>query len=146
MLRPFYRKTKRIDKMTVYVISTMSSAVEYCVYGENPMGNVFPILKSVLIKGGANVIDGRTLLTPNGVETAISDEDFELLKEKCEVFRKHLEGGYLKVVKSKTKDMDKAVSDMKEQDKSAQLKPADLGADEYNSVNKTYRKRKRKGE
>ena len=113
MLRPFYRKTKRIDKMTVYVISTMSSAVEYCVYGENPMGNVFPVLKSVLIKGGANVIDGRTLLTPNGVETAISDEDFELLKEK---------------------------------DKSAQLKPADLGAEEYNSVNKTYKKRKRKGE
>ena len=59
-----------------YIISRASQSTEYTSWtkgrnGENKR------LKSVLIKGGANVVDKKTLETPAGVITEVSAEDLK---------------------------------------------------------------------
>ena len=113
-----------------YIISRASQSTEYTSWtkgrnGENKR------LKSVLIKGGANVVDKKTLETPAGVITEVSAEDLKFLQGHS-AFKRHVAAGWLSIEKTKgaadkkseivQKDKDGYV----EKDGSAQLLPEDF--------------------
>lgn len=107
-----------------YVISSLSRDNVFAVY-EKKSGNVLVVKKSILIKGGANVTNKKTLLMPNGVATEVSKEDLEILKENTG-FKKFLERGFMKIMESgsKFKAQDEAEK-MTEKDSSAQITEED---------------------
>lgn len=81
--------------------------------------------EKITIKGGANVADKRTILTPRGVSTEVTDEQVEMLK-KHPIFREHLKGGYVTIVETKYREeAEKVVDDMAKKDGSAPKTPAD---------------------
>lgn len=97
-----------------YITSTMSASVNYCVYAKT-VGGLQKVVKEITVKGGANVID-KHFITPEGVVTAVTDEELALLMEN-ETFKLHMQNGYVKVHKRNelnTKDLEK-------EDNSAQL-------------------------
>ena len=123
----------------VHVYSTLSSPQRYTKYaigaGDMPRED-----KSVLIKGGANIAD-KNFITPRGVVTTITEEDYEFLKENS-MFKTHVDNGYITVEKSNT-SIDKVVADMVARDESAPMVPQDYEVDgkEAPTVKSTYTKR-----
>lgn len=114
-------------KYSVY--STMSQDVRYADYARTTREQIPVVLRSVLIRGGANVAQ-KNLITPLGVVTEINDEEYALLegkegKEGNQVFKKHKEAGFIKVEKKKS-SVEKVVKDMTGKDKSAQYKKEDF--------------------
>lgn len=108
-----------------HIVSTLSANTAYTQYAGDGNGANRPV-RSVTVKGGANVANKRFaltdgILTPDGVATQVSDDDLEFL-ESNEVFKKHLQGGYVKVLKSKP-DASKVAKDMTSRDQSAPLTP-----------------------
>ncbi|MDR2745585.1 MAG: hypothetical protein LBB66_10405 [Desulfovibrio sp.] len=104
----------------MFIFSKLSGGVDYCFYKKNAAGKMVPD-GFVRVKGGADVADKKTLLTPDGVATEISEADAKKL-EANPVFRKHKKAGMVKAVKNaETKTAGK---DMAE-DKSRQATPAD---------------------
>lgn len=106
-----------------YVYSTLACDQLYTVWtpidpvtktGPNHAGEVF-------IRGGAGVANSKTLITPSGVATEVTDEQLALL-ERCEDFRRHKENGYIRV-EARSKDLDKVVADMADSDKSRPYTP-----------------------
>lgn len=94
--------------MSMYILSTMSNSVAYRFY--NDVAGLPVAHKTITIHGGARLPnekigfgdrleteDGRPIWTADGLVTAISDSDYELLKDH-HVFKAHLDGGYLKVI------------------------------------------------
>lgn len=108
---------------SVYIYSTLSQSTAYTLYKERTPGSIPQAIKAVTLNAGANVID-KALVTPYGVVTQVSAEDYELLKENRS-FKTHVAGGFLKVSKSKT-DPEKVAKDMTPKDKSAQPTTEDL--------------------
>lgn len=108
-----------------FVYSTLTNDNVYNDYTTDGEGNKFHprLIKSILIKGGANRAD-KKLVTPFGVVTNVSDEDLAIL-EKNEVFQTHVKNGYIKVQKSKA-DPEVVAADMQGRDESAPLVDADL--------------------
>lgn len=124
--------------MSVYVISTMTAAVSYCFYDKV---DGMPIVRDkVTIHGGAGIpslrsgfgeaskdSEGHPLWTAEGIVTTLSDERYEKVKDH-NLFKKHLERGYLKVVKQDIAGNHKAVKevvrDMTARDGFAQLTPS----------------------
>lgn len=107
-----------------FIISSLSRNTEYAFYTK-VNNNMVRLEKKILIKGGANVADSRTLVTAKGVITEVSDEDLKLLLANV-AFKEHLENGFLTIQESgnKYKAQEKAeVLDKK--DKSAQLTEED---------------------
>lgn len=102
-----------------YITSTLSSGVNYAIYGKTA-GGLPVIKKEITINGGSNVIN-KLFVTPHGVVTEVSDEDLELL-EAHPLFKRHKEAGFIKVSKSAKLD----ISSMEEKDKSAQLVEKDF--------------------
>lgn len=101
-----------------YIHSTASQPMIYPIYAG---GTDRPVkVKEILIKGKANVIDPRTLTTPTGVVTEVSDEDLELLK-KSAAFQRHVARGFMRVMN----DSELNTSDMQKRDNSAQLLDSD---------------------
>lgn len=132
----------------VTIISSLSCDQNYTVY--RPIeGDMNEPYGSVLVKGGRNVADKRSLLAPSGgVITVIEDKDYELLKQ-CPQFVKHCKDGYLHVEisgsrTSQEEEARKAEKDMKSKDESAQLVPEDFeknGADAPRSANSRRKRR-----
>lgn len=107
----------------IYVISTLSNDQLYCNYADRK--DVKVVTKEILIKGGANIQNRRTLLASNeGVITPVSEADFAEL-EKNPLFKFHQERGFIKVRKTNESDARKAAENMNTKDKSAQLTPED---------------------
>lgn len=102
-----------------YVHSTASQDMIYPIYADGKQ-NQARELKRIVIKGGANVADRRTLATPTGIVTEVSDEDLALLKRNP-AFLRHVEHGFLKVYDSQNLNTD----GMQKTDKAAQLRDAD---------------------
>ena len=126
--------------MAKYILSTMTSGVNYAVYGESVEGGLPVIRKSILINGGKGLPSltggfgemskddqGHPMWTPDGVVTAVSEENYELLKVHP-LFMKHLDGGYLKVINhdilGNHKAVQREVRGMVESDNSSQLTPS----------------------
>lgn len=108
-----------------YIYSTLSSTMNY----ENSTkgGGDLPIpTGSVVIQGGANIPD-KFLRTPDGaVVTPVTEKELEILNAN-EVFRKHVENGFI-VVSDKKRDTEVVAADMETRDKSAPLVDADFEA------------------
>ena len=108
------------------------------VYSSGTADNFFPVWKNhprkatydkgVLIKGGANSQDKKTMITPRGAATVVSAEELELLKADP-AFQGFVERGFMSVdEKGKhTYDADEKGADMPK-DKSAQDTDADYKA------------------
>lgn len=107
---------------SVYVFSTLTSDMMYRTYGEGG-GDVLVVDKEVFVKGGSNLPDKR-LITPYGVMTEVSEEDYALL-EANEVFKLHKANGFI-TVRDKPADAEKVATDMETRDQSAPLVDADF--------------------
>ena len=109
--------------MSKYVFSTLTANQKYPTWAKVP-GRDIPIMQGyVLIHGGAN-LPSKVLVTPRGVLTEITDEQYGRLKESPG-FKQHLENGFLSV-EAKPHDIDKVVSDLEEKDTSAPMTPKDF--------------------
>lgn len=104
-----------------FVTSKMAAPVRYAFYtmGANKI-NV--ITDEIVVNGGADVINKRSLDTPEGVVTELSDDRLEKLKSHP-LFRQHLANGVVSIFGTE-KEANKADKDLKE-DKSGQIKPKD---------------------
>ena len=109
-------------KDEVYIFSTLTSSVEYRNHVQG--GADLPVVdKSVLIVGGTNLPD-KHLITPYGVMTTISAEDFSWLQDN-ELFKLHQKNGFISV-RDKPADPEKVATDMETRDQSAPLVDADF--------------------
>lgn len=129
--------------MTVYIYSTLTSSNKYTFYKRFPNGQT-AVEKEILIAGGANVAD-KHFITPRGVSTPVSDEDFEKLQSHP-VFKKHVANGFIRFSKVK-EDADKVAKDLEEKDKSAPLTEETIGqsVEFFENEEKPKRGRKKKG-
>lgn len=108
-----------------YVFSTLSSSVQYVNYKQGDSD--LPVADGyVQINGGAGIADKR-LITPLGVMTKITDEEYDFLK-KDELFQRHVKNGFITVRDAKA-DADVVAADMTSRDPSDPLQDADLGKD-----------------
>jgi hypothetical protein len=124
--------------MKIFIYSTLSNNQLYTKYLANPGGDMPRVDRTVLIKGGANVAD-KHFVTPLGVVTEISAEDYELLKEN-KLFQTHVENGFI-TTDAKHVNIDKIVADMTGADQSAPLTPQDYEvADKTPPTNNKKRK------
>lgn len=112
-----------------FVVSKLAAGVHYTLY-EKVAGGKKVAVGSIAVKGGAGVTDKRTLITPQGVVTAISDTEAAQLKVDP-VFKIHEKHGAVKILAMDPRDADRAASDL-DADKSAQLT-----ADAYKRAGKT---------
>lgn len=94
--------------MANYIHSTASQPMIYPIYAGTGSGqNQAQKIKEIFINGTANVVDPRTLMTPTGAVTEVSDADLELLK-KSAAFQRHCARGFMRVMGERelnTKDM-----------------------------------------
>lgn len=105
-----------------YVFSTMSTDVDYTIYGE-AVNDMPTIERRITINGGANVATKR-LITPRGVMTPVEDADLEILNAHP-IFIMHQKNGFITVEK-KSHDPDEVATNMKARDESAPLTDGDF--------------------
>lgn len=98
----------------VYIYSTLTAAQSY---GTS--------LGPIMINGGANLATRRTLDTPRGVVTTITDEQFQALKSESLAFASHIENGFI-TADTKKSDANDVADDLAGKDGSAQKSEADL--------------------
>lgn len=100
------------------VFSTMTAAVTYTQWKQSP-GGLSIAGAQVTIKGGANVADRRTILTPRGIGTQVTDDELEFLKQDP-TFLMHEKNGFITVDSvADIRDADLAASNMEGRDDSA---------------------------
>lgn len=82
-----------------YILSKLSNTQCYTQYvkGVNDINNV---VETVVIKGGADVINKKTLETPNGVVTEVTEQQLDILKQNKD-FNRHVELGFITVIEHK---------------------------------------------
>lgn len=102
-----------------YIYSTLANDNVFNSYDKHP--RIATPKASVLIKGKAGVQNTKTLETPLGVATKVTDEELELLKTIGE-FTRMVKEGYL-VIDGEAlhgHDADEKAADMNKDDKSKQ--------------------------
>jgi len=107
--------------MTKYIMSKMTANVNYAVYTKGARG-INEVKQIISVRGGADVVDKKTLVTPEGVLTVVSDEDYAKLQDNP-IFKRHLERGVLKISTNES-NAEKSSAELTK-DKSAQLTPKD---------------------
>lgn len=105
----------------MYIVSHESASVEFPRYVKNKAG--FDIQGSVLINGGAGVINKKTMETPKGVVTEVTKEELEFLKTQS-LFNEKVESGSYEIVDGEKEAKKKATKGKK--DKGAQLTAKDF--------------------
>ena len=102
----------------VTVFSTLSASVACAIYTKKVDPNhPNKVDKKIVINGGANVANDH-VITPKGVVTLVSEEDYKILKDHPS-FKGYLERGFVTVDIENKKTVEKAVKNMTEKDKSA---------------------------
>lgn len=110
------------------IFSTMTGSVTYTDWKLSP-GGLSIAGREVTIKGGANVADRRTIITPRGIGTQVSDEDYEFLKSDP-TFIMHEKNGFITVdAVADIRDADLAAASMEGRDDSAPDTPNDYIAE-----------------
>lgn len=126
----------------MYVYSTLSCPQRYVKYSEGAAGNVPREERAVYIEGGANVAN-KNLITPLGVVTEISAEEYEVLKENA-LFQEHVNNGYITVEERKA-DVEKVVANMEARSPDAPITPGDFNvSDTHDAEGTTIKAKKRK--
>lgn len=108
----------------VYVYSTLTMDQEYTLFKARDAEQVPVIERSVIIHGGANVANRKTVVTPKGVMTQIDGDQLKLLRNN-HVFVQHEAGHYIIVVIGKRAELKEVLKDMKKKDGNAPLTPED---------------------
>ena len=106
-----------------YVYSTASTNVEYAQYGKAEGNAPAPVLRRVVVKGGANVAN-KHVITPYGVVTKVSDEDAAFLATDPN-FLRHQKAGHVKL-ETHNVDPEVVAANMTGRDRSAPLVEADF--------------------
>lgn len=109
--------------MSYSVYCTISSDVEYTFWGTSQEGQALTPVRMIRINGKAN-LPNKTLLTPRGAVTAVTDEEIDALNAHP-VFQQHKRNGFVTIEKRGT-DVDKVVSDMVPRDEASPLEPGDF--------------------
>ena len=135
-------KKKGTEKMA-YITSRMAGGVDYTFYKKGDNGLNIPT-ETISVKGGSDVIDKRTLITPVGIVTFIEDDKLEKLKTHP-LFRQHLEYGAI-TIKETEKAAEKAGEEL-EKDKSSQITPEDYekGNDKKGMIGGKKKPKSKKG-
>lgn len=82
-----------------YILSKLANSQCYVKWAKGANG-INNIAAKVEIKGGADVINKKTLETPRGVVTEVTEAELELLKENPD-FNRHLENGFITIIDNK---------------------------------------------
>ena len=109
--------------MTYYIYSTLTCSQNYCDYYPSPDQHILPQVKSKIHIAGGHGVAGKHLITPRGVVTKITDEQYEILSGNPE-FQLHMKNGFITAEKHKI-EPEKAIRAMENKDKSAPLTPND---------------------
>ena len=105
-----------------FITSRVSASNDYVLEWTSANG-MKKAKRTFHVNGGADVINKKTLLTPSGVITEISDDELEALKKNDPLFCFHLNNNTL-VIRGTEKEAEKAKTEL-EKDKSSQLTPED---------------------
>lgn len=108
---------------TIY--STLTEPQQYTKYESS--GDTHRVVASVRIEGGHGKANHKSLITPLGVATEVTDEQLAILMENSS-FLKHKDRGYITIT-GKREDSEKVAADMTSSDGSAQLTEADFEDD-----------------
>lgn len=102
-----------------YIYSTLANDNKFQTYDKHP--RISTPTASILIKGKAGVQDKRTLETPRGVATSVTDDELTLLKTIDE-FNRMVKEGYLSIDEKAAHghDVEEKAADMSSDDKSKQ--------------------------
>lgn len=126
--------------MTKQVFSTLAADTAYASWVAGDNGVLYQNHeKTVLIKGGAGVANDR-IITPLGVCTEITDEQYDAIKDD-ETFKLHVRNGFV-LVTDKPAPIEVVVPDMEARDNSAPLVPEDYSAEAAAEAKPTTRKGK----
>lgn len=108
-----------------HVYCTLAADMVYAAWGKGPDGRTVEQIheQSVAINGGAGIAS-RHLITPRGVHTQITDEQYAALQNNP-IFQLHVKNGFI-TVDDRLVDVDKVVADMTARDESAPLVPEDF--------------------
>lgn len=104
-----------------YIVSHESASVEFPKWVRTKTG--VDAQGVVVIKGGAGVINKKTMETPKGVITEINKEDLEFLKTQT-LFNEKVKSGSYEIVE--TEEKAKKASKKGKKDKGAQLTAKDF--------------------
>ena len=121
-------------KSDLYIFSTLSADVAYTSWIADQNGAANRKHSSVLIAGKANVANPKTFLTPKGMCTPITREQYNgIEKQEGTVWHRHVKAGYIAVSESYDKP-DKVSEDMTPKDPGAPLTPEDFQDDKKPTV------------
>lgn len=117
------REVAQKSSGTVHVFSTLANPQKIVVWSKPPENGMLPQpLREVLIRGGAGIAS-KNLITPQGVHTAITQEEYDAIAD-TQHFKQFIESGHFRVER-KEYDIDKMVGDMNSRDPGGPLTPAD---------------------
>lgn len=120
----------------VHIYSTLVAPQAFTVYAEG--GADMPTAaRQVFIAGGTGVAN-KNLITPWGVHTAISIEDYEAIKD-LNHFADFVNRGLIRVERKKVADIDTIVADMSRNDPALPMTDAD-GRNDIDNMNVPQRK------
>ena len=105
----------------MYIVSHESASVEFPKWVRTKTG--VDAQGSIVINGGAGVINKKTMETPKGVITEITAEDLKFLKTQT-LFNEKVEAGSYEIVETEKKA--KESSKRGKKDKGAQLTAKDF--------------------
>lgn len=109
----------------VHVYSTLANPQVFTTY--RPGGADLQVIdREVPIAGGAGIAS-KNLITPLGVHTAITVDDYEAIKD-LQHFARFVESGHIRVEKKKAAELERIVSDMNPRDPGGPITPADYAA------------------
>lgn len=109
----------------MYVISTMASSVEYCLY-DTSRKDINVLKDSVVIVGKTGVANKKSLeALTGGTITPITEQQYSWLKDNP-LFKQHEKNGFIRVEKTKMSAENKAEKEAEVKDKSAQLTAEDF--------------------
>lgn len=111
------------------LISTHPIDIAYCIWQRDDKQHTKTCVWDFTLPGGAGIANPKTLLTPDGVATEVSDETLEKLMT-IGSFKADVDAGYVKVLKGqKARSVDaneEAAKDMNTEGSGKQITDAEL--------------------
>jgi len=108
-----------------FIYSTLTCGNTFVVYApKNDPNALSRIVKRIEINGGHGIKNQKSLETPQGVVTKVTDEDLALL-QNLSSFKRQVAAGYL-IVDNKKVEPEKKAAEMAKSDKSAPMTRKDF--------------------
>lgn len=108
-----------------FIYSTLTCSNSFAIYApKTDPKSLSRIVKRIEVHGGHGMKHPKSLDTPMGVVTKVTDEELELLNKDL-TFQQHVKDGYL-VIDNKKVEPSKIAASMNPKDESAPLTPKDF--------------------